>query len=221
MSFYRRYGKRVFDLALGIPIALVAAPVIGFVALRVAKELGRPVLFRQTRAGLHGRPFRIYKFRSMTDARDANGELLPDEERLTAFGERLRRTSLDELPQLLNVLAGDMSLVGPRPLLMQYNDLYSKDQKRRLDVKPGMTGWCQVNGRNALSWEEKFALDTYYVDRADLWLDVKVLVQTALVVLRKQGYAPEGAARAEYFTGKEGAEDAEPAPATFTSAKGE
>ena len=206
-SFYGRVGKRLFDLALGIPITIAAAPIVGLVAIRVARELGRPVLFRQSRAGLHGAPFRIYKFRTMTDARDANGDLLPDEERLTAFGERLRRTSLDELPQLINVLAGDMSLVGPRPLLLQYNPLYSPEQKRRLDVRPGMTGWCQVNGRNAISWTEKFRLDTWYVDHMGPVLDLRILASTALVVFRKQGYAPEGAARAEYFVGNDDESD--------------
>jgi lipopolysaccharide/colanic/teichoic acid biosynthesis glycosyltransferase len=213
VSLYRRIGKRALDLALGIPIALVAAPIVGVVALKVARELGRPVLFRQTRAGKNGEAFRIYKVRTMTDARDAEGQLLPDEQRLTAFGERLRRTSLDELPQILNVLAGDMSLVGPRPLLVQYTALYSPEQKQRLDVKPGMTGWCQVNGRNAITWPEKFALDTWYVNHMGPLLDLRILVSTALVVLRKQGYAPEGSARAEYFEGNS-PQDARAVPVT-------
>lgn len=201
-GFYARYGKRAFDLALGIPITVAVAPVAGVVAWKVARELGRPVLFTQLRGGLGCSKFSIYKFRTMADARAADGTLLPDEERISAFGERLRRASLDELPQLINVLRGEMSLVGPRPLIAQYNDLYSPEQRRRLDVKPGMTGWCQVNGRNALDWPSKFALDVHYVDNLSFWMDVKILFATAAVVFRKKGYAPEGETRAEYFRGE-------------------
>ncbi|CUU11124.1 MAG: sugar transferase [Armatimonadetes bacterium] len=179
--------KRLFDLVgaslllilLGIPMAVIA--------LLVRLKLGAPVLFKQVRPGLHGKPFTLYKFRTMTNARDSRGRLLPDEQRLTPFGAWLRSTSLDELPELWNVIKGDMSLVGPRPLLMEYLDRYTPEQARRHEVKPGITGWAQINGRNALSWEEKFKLDVWYVDNWNLWLDFKILLKTILIVLRREG----------------------------------
>ena len=167
--------KRAFDLTLALLALTILSPMIGLIALLVWLELGSPVLFRQQRPGLHGRAFTLYKFRTMTDARDAQANLLPDAERLTPLGRFLRSTSLDELPELFNVLKGDMSLVGPRPLLMRYLDRYTPEQMRRHQVKPGITGWAQVNGRNVLTWEQKFALDVWYVDHASLWLDLKIL----------------------------------------------
>lgn len=161
-------------------------PALLFLAMLVRLQLGAPVLFRQSRPGLHGRPFSILKFRTMTDARDALGNLLPDGERLTRFGRFLRSTSLDELPELFNVLRGDMSLVGPRPLLMEYLPLYSAEQARRHEVRPGITGWAQVNGRNAISWQEKFNYDVWYVDNCTLWLDVKILLLTLKKVLLRE-----------------------------------
>lgn len=180
---------------------LVCSPILAVVALLVRLKLGAPILFRQQRPGLHGKPFMLYKFRTMTDARDADGHLLPDAERLTNFGRFLRRTSLDELPELFNVLKGDMSLVGPRPLLMQYLDRYTPEQMRRHEVKPGITGWAQVNGRNALSWEEKFALDVWYVDHLSLWLDLKIILLTIWKVLRREGISQDGHATMEEFLG--------------------
>src|SRR5512139_2787118 len=159
---YRRFGKRSFDLLLTMPLLVLLSPVLAFVALSVWVRLGSPVLFRQRRPGLKGRPFTIYKFRTMTDARDAQGHLLPDTERLTRFGRFLRSTSLDELPELFNVLKGEMSLVGPRPLLMQYLERYTPEQAQRLEMRPGLTGWAQINGRNAITWEQKFELDIWY-----------------------------------------------------------
>jgi sugar transferase EpsL len=170
-------------------------------ALAVWRALGRPVLLRQMRPGLHGRPFTFFKFRTMTEATDETGRLLPDEMRLTSFGRRLRATSLDELPQLLNVLRGDMSLVGPRPLLMEYLPLYSPKQARRHEVRPGITGWAQVNGRNAISWEEKFALDVWYVDHQSFLLDLRILAKTALRMMRPRDVNEPGAATMSKFTG--------------------
>lgn len=168
-------------------------------ALMVRLILGKPVLFRQQRPGLHGRPFTIYKFRTMTEACDAHGNLLPDGERLTRFGRFLRGTSLDELPELFNVLKGDMSLVGPRPLLMQYLDRYTPEQARRHKVKPGLTGWSQVNGRNAISWEEKFRLDVWYVDNRSIWLDIKIILITAWMIIRREGINQPGQPTMEEF----------------------
>ena len=195
------WAKRVIDI-LGAVIGLMvfAVPMV-LIAVAVYVTLGRPVLFRQLRPGLHGRPFWLYKFRTMTDARDSAGRLLPDEQRLTRFGRWLRATSLDELPELWNVLRGDMSLVGPRPLLTEYLDRYTPEQARRHDVKPGITGWAQVNGRNAISWEEKFALDVWYVDNWTLWLDLKILFMTVLKVLRREGISAEGHATMPEFRG--------------------
>ena len=170
-------------------------------ALLVRTKLGSPVFFRQTRPGLHGKPFEMLKFRTMTDARDAQGELLPDSERLPPFGRFLRSSSLDELPELWNVLKGEMSLVGPRPLLMEYLPLYTPQQYRRHEVRPGVTGWAQVNGRNAISWEEKFALDVWYVENQSFWLDVKILFLTVKKVLVKDGISASGEATMTKFTG--------------------
>jgi len=163
--------------------------------------MGRPVLFRQNRPGLNGRAFELLKFRTMTDARDDRGQVLPDEKRLTGLGRLLRRTSLDELPQLVNIIRGDMSLVGPRPLLMEYLDRYTEEQSRRHTVKPGITGWAQINGRNALSWEDKFRLDVWYVDNRSIWLDIKILLITIWKVLRGEGISQEGHATAQPFRG--------------------
>lgn len=195
--------KRIFDLALTIPALIVLAPLMLVVAAAVALRLGRPVLFRQQRPGRGGKPFVIYKFRTMRDAHDASGRPLPDAERLTAFGRLIRSTSLDELPGLFNVLRGDMSLVGPRPLLMQYLGRYTPEQARRHEVRPGLTGWAQVNGRNALSWEERFALDVWYVDHRSLALDLHILILTVARVLRRDGIAQPGQATMLEFTGSE------------------
>jgi sugar transferase EpsL len=170
----------------------------------VRRKHGAPVLFRQTRPGMGGKPFLMYKFRTMTDQRDTAGNLLPDEKRLTRFGKFLRSTSLDELPELINVLKGEMSLVGPRPLLMEYLGRYSPEQARRHEVRPGITGWAQVNGRNAISWEEKFKLDVWYVDNRSLWLDIKILWMTFVKVFKREGISQEGQATAEKFMGGKG-----------------
>ena len=193
--------KRLFDLtAAALGLLALALPLLALIAL-VRIKLGRPVFFRQTRPGLHGQPFQMVKLRTMTDARGPDGALLPDAERLTPFGRFLRSTSLDELPELWNVLRGDMSLVGPRPLLMEYLPLYTPEQARRHAVRPGITGWAQVNGRNALSWEEKFALDVWYVDHQSLWLDIRILWMTARKVLAREGISAAGEATMGKFTG--------------------
>ncbi len=184
---YRRSSKRLFDLVLTGLLLVLLSPILVGLAIAVRRRLGSPVLFRQQRPGLRGQPFMLRKFRTMTDARDAQGQLLPDAERLTPFGAFLRSTSLDELPELLNVLAGDMSLVGPRPLLMRYLQRYSPEQSRRHEVRPGVTGWAQVNGRNALSWEEKFDLDVWYVDHLSLLLDLRILFATFVTTVRREG----------------------------------
>jgi len=193
--------KRAFDFIASLLALALLSPLLGLIALTVRLTLGSPVLFRQRRPGLHGEPFTIYKFRTMTDARDAQGNLLPDAERLTPFGRFLRRTSLDELPELFNVLKGDMSLVGPRPLLMQYLDRYTPEQRRRHEVQPGITGWAQVNGRNAITWEQKFALDVWYVDHWSLWLDLKIIVLTAWKIFTREGISQPGQATMEEFMG--------------------
>ena len=193
--------KRLLDfIAALLGLIVLAIPLLVLVAL-VRRRLGSPAFFRQVRPGLHGRPFQMVKFRTMTDARGPDGALLPDADRLTPFGRFLRSTSLDELPELWNVLRGDMSLVGPRPLLMEYLPLYTPEQARRHAVRPGITGWAQVNGRNALSWEEKFALDVWYVDHQSLWLDIRILWMTAVKVLRRQDISAPGEATVEYFKG--------------------
>lgn len=198
---YASIGKRALDLVLVILALAVISPVLLLVAILIWRKLGNPILFRQRRPGLHGKPFTLLKFRTMTDERDADGNLLPDEKRLTRFGQFLRRTSLDELPELFNVLRGDMSLVGPRPLLMQYLDRYTPEQARRHEVRPGITGWAQINGRNAISWQEKFELDVWYVDHLSLWIDLKILVLTVWKVLRREGISQDGHATMEEFLG--------------------
>jgi sugar transferase EpsL len=200
-QMYCKFGKRLLDLAITIPVLILSSPVLAAVALLVRLKLGSPVLFRQQRPGLHGRPFTIYKFRTMTTAHDANGKLLPDEQRITSFGKALRRTSLDELPELINVLKGDISLVGPRPLLMEYLDRYTPEQMRRHEVLPGITGLAQVSGRNHLSWEEKFALDVYYVNHFSTWLDLKILAMTVRVVLGGEGVSAPSYISAPEFVG--------------------
>lgn len=201
MNFYRKYGKRILDLCLTVPACIVLSPVMAVTALLVAVKLGRPVLFTQNRPGFQGKIFRMYKFRSMTDARDKDGKLLPDEERLTPFGEKLRSTSLDELPELLNILKGDMSLVGPRPLLVQYLPLYNQRQSRRHEVKPGITGLAQINGRNSISWEEKFEYDVQYVENLSFAEDIRILFETVAKVVRREGINSENSATMEDFTG--------------------
>tara|TARA_R110000796_G_scaffold24373_1_gene69503 strand:- start:360 stop:956 length:597 start_codon:yes stop_codon:yes gene_type:complete len=193
--------KRAFDIVMSASALLLLAPVIGYVAWQINRQMGSPVLFRQARPGLNGKPFEMIKFRTMKDALDAGGNPLPDSERLTAFGRFLRSSSLDELPELWNVLKGDMSLVGPRPLLMEYLPLYSAEQCRRHDARPGITGWAQINGRNALSWEEKFKLDVWYVDNQSFWLDIKILFLTVKKVLVRDGISAEGEATMSKFTG--------------------
>ncbi len=202
-SWYRHFGKRILDLGLTVPLLIVLSPLLGSVALLVRWRLGAPILFRQQRPGLQGKPFILYKFRTMTDARDEEGNLLPDAERLTDLGRFLRSTSLDELPELWNVLRGEMSLVGPRPLLMRYLDRYTPEQMRRHEVKPGITGWAQINGRNALTWEKKFELDVWYVDHVNFWLDLKILFLTLLKVLRQEGISAPGYATMPAFKGIE------------------
>jgi lipopolysaccharide/colanic/teichoic acid biosynthesis glycosyltransferase len=198
---YRRAGKRAVDLVLTVLLLVPLAPVMAAIAVAVRNKLGTPVLFSQRRPGLHGRPFTLYKFRTMTDERDMQGELLPDEQRLTPFGRLLRRTSLDELPEFYNVLKGDMSLVGPRPLLMRYLDRYTPEQMRRHEVKPGITGWAQVNGRNAITWEEKFAFDVWYVDHESLALDVKIMLLTLYKTVKREDINQPGQATMEEFMG--------------------
>jgi sugar transferase EpsL len=206
-GWYRRWGKRAFDLALTLVACVVALPVATLLAFLVRRKLGRPVLFRQQRPGLGGQPFTLLKFLTMSETCDKNGNLLPDGERLTRFGRFLRGTSLDELPELWNVLRGDMSLVGPRPLLMQYLKRYTPEQARRHQAKPGITGWAQVNGRNALSWEEKFALDVWYVDHVGLSLDARILWRTVGQVLSRRGVSPEGRATMPEFQGSRETEE--------------
>ncbi len=194
-------GKRFFDLVLTVPALILLAPVLAVVAVLVRWKLGSPVLFRQLRPGHHGQPFVLLKFRTMRDARDDNGVFLPDHERLTPFGRFLRSTSLDELPELINVLKGEMSLVGPRPLLMEYLERYNAEQMRRHEVKPGLTGWAQVKGRNALSWEERFTLDVWYVDHQSWGLDLLILVLTIWKIFKREGITQPGQATVEYFQG--------------------
>lgn len=194
--------KRCFDVLVAAVALLTFAVPLLVLALLVRIKLGKPVLFAQIRPGMHGASFRMVKFRTMTDACGPDGALLPDAERLTSFGRSLRATSLDELPELWNVLKGDMSLVGPRPLLMEYLPLYSPEQARRHDLRPGITGWAQVNGRNALSWDEKFALDVWYVDNRSFWLDLKILWLTVRKVLVREGISASGEATMSKFTGK-------------------
>ena len=193
--------KRGFDFCVAFTVLVMAMPVMVLIAILLAASIGRPVLFRQQRPGLRAQPFMLYKFRTMSERRDAQGELLGDELRLTTVGSILRRLSLDELPQLFNVLKGDMSLVGPRPLLMEYLPLYSAEQARRHEVRPGITGWAQVNGRNAVAWEARFALDVWYVEHQSFKLDLRILWLTVLRVLRSDGINQPGAATMQKFTG--------------------
>ncbi|WET12369.1 sugar transferase [Pseudomonas sp. D3] len=195
--------KRIFDIVLAIFGLLVLSPVILLLSILVRVKLGRPVFFTQLRPGLNGKPFKMIKFRTMRHGVDKNGKPLPDGERMTEFGRALRSTSLDELPELWNVLKGEMSLVGPRPLLMQYLPLYSIEQSRRHEVRPGLTGWAQVNGRNLLSWDQKFELDTWYVDNKSFWLDVKIIFLTVKKVLVRDGISQRGNETMEPFTGAE------------------
>jgi sugar transferase EpsL len=198
---YNGSGKKVIDLLLTVPALIALSVPLCVLALLVRVKMGTPVLFRQKRPGLNGKPFELLKFRTMRDERDENGALLPDEKRLNGFGRFLRSTSLDELPEFLNVIKGEMSIVGPRPLLMQYLDRYTPEQSRRHEVKPGITGWAQVNGRNAVSWEEKFKLDVWYVDNMSLWLDIKIILLTIWNVVRREGISQPGHVTAEEFMG--------------------
>lgn len=193
--------KRLLDLLTLLATAPVVLPVLVCIAAAVRIQLGSPILFTQLRCGLHGQVFLLYKFRTMTDARDSNGQLLPDEERLVPFGRMLRRLSLDELPSLFNLLKGDITLVGPRPLMAEYRDLYTPEQARRHEVVPGITGWAQVNGRNALGWEAKFALDVWYVDHRSLWLDIRILLMTLRNVVGGHGVSAADSATMPRFTG--------------------
>lgn len=198
--------KRLLDIICSLFALFFFMPVLLFVAWTIRRKLGSPVLFQQVRPGLHGQPFKMIKFRTMRDAVDAQGNLLPDSERMTPFGNFLRSTSLDELPELWNVLKGEMSLVGPRPLLMEYLPLYSPEQARRHEVRPGVTGWAQVNGRNALSWDEKFKLDVWYVDNHSFWLDLKILLRTVKKVFVREGISAAGEATMPRFTGSDSGE---------------
>ena len=193
--------KRLFDITAAFAALLLLALPLALLTWQVRRKLGSPAFFRQVRPGLQGQPFEMVKFRTMTDARGADGALLPDADRLTPFGRFLRASSLDELPELWNVLKGEMSLVGPRPLLMEYLPLYSPQQARRHEVRPGITGWAQVNGRNALGWDEKFKLDVWYVDHRSLWLDIKILWLTVKKVLVREGISAAGEATMPRFTG--------------------
>lgn len=193
--------KRILDVAIASTALVLLSPVYALVAYKVKKNLGSPVLFRQTRPGLYGQPFEMIKFRSMKDALDTAGYPLPDSERLTPFGKMLRATSLDEMPELWNVIKGDMSIVGPRPLLMEYLPLYNSEQAKRHEVRPGITGYAQVNGRNAISWEKKFELDTWYVNNQSLWLDFKIMLKTVKKVLAKDDISAEGDVTMHKFTG--------------------
>ena len=193
--------KRILDVVIASTALVLLSPVYALVAYKVKKNLGSPVLFRQTRPGLYGQPFEMIKFRSMKDALDTAGNPLPDSERLTPFGKMLRATSLDEMPELWNVIKGDMSTVGPRPLLMEYLPLYNSEQAKRHEVRPGITGYAQVNGRNAISWEKKFELDTWYVENQSLWLDFKIMLKTVKKVLAKDDISAEGEVTMHKFTG--------------------
>lgn len=193
--------KRILDITIASTALILLSPVYLIVAHKVKKNLGSPVLFRQVRPGLHGKPFEMIKFRTMKDALDTEGNPLPDSERLTPFGKMLRATSLDEMPELWNVIKGDMSIVGPRPLLMEYLPLYNAEQAKRHNVRPGITGYAQVNGRNAISWEKKFELDTWYVENQSLWLDFKIMLKTIKKVIAKDDISAEGEATMSKFTG--------------------
>lgn len=203
-SFYGRYGKRLFDLAIAIPALVVALPVIAVVGVAVLLRIGAPALFKQERPGLNAKPFMLYKFRTMTNAVGQDGQMLPDAERLTRFGTFLRVSSLDELPEIWNIIRGDMSFIGPRPLLMQYLPLYSPEQFRRHEVKPGLTGLAQISGRNLLTWDQKFAADVKYVDACSLSLDLSILVRTVQKIITRDGISAPGEATMPYFKGNGG-----------------
>ena len=194
-------SKRLFDIVVSLLALVLLSPVLVVLFFLIRMKLGTPVFFTQTRPGVDGKPFKMIKFRTMLEATDAQGNPLPDAERMTPFGRMLRATSMDELPELWNVLKGDMSLVGPRPLLMEYIPLYSREQFRRHEVRPGITGWAQVNGRNAISWEERFKLDVWYVENHNLWLDLKIIFLTVKRVLQRDGISQEGQATMTKFTG--------------------
>lgn len=198
---YRKYIKRLLDFILSLIAIIILSPILLIVAILVRIKLGSPVIFKQKRPGLHERIFTLYKFRTMTDQKDEQGNLLPDEIRLTKFGKLLRSTSLDELPELFNILKGDMSVVGPRPLLIRYLPLYNEHQKHRHDVRPGFTGWAQCNGRNAISWEEKFDLDVYYIRHVSFLLDLKVIFKTIKIVLFREGISSNTSVTMEEFRG--------------------
>ena len=198
---YKHFFKRIIDFILSLIALIVLSPILLIVALLVRTKLGSPVIFKQERPGLNEKIFTLYKFRTMTDAKDEQGNLLPDEIRLTKFGKLLRSTSLDELPELFNILKGDMAIVGPRPLLVRYLQLYNEHQKHRHDVRPGFTGWAQCNGRNAISWEEKFDLDVYYTKHVSLLLDIKIILKTVKVVLFREGISSETSVTMEEFRG--------------------
>jgi lipopolysaccharide/colanic/teichoic acid biosynthesis glycosyltransferase len=193
--------KAIFDKVLALGLIIIFLPIYVLVSILIFVKMGRPILFKQQRPGLYGKIFSIYKFRTMTNERDENGEFLPDEQRLIGIGKFIRSTSLDELPQLFNVLKGDMSFVGPRPLLIEYLDLYNDEQKRRHDVKPGITGWAQVNGRNAISWEQKFKYDVWYVENQSFWLDMKILWMTFLKVIKRSDISSDTTLTMEKFEG--------------------
>ena len=205
------WPKRAFDLVVASVSLIVLAPLLGVTAVAIRLALGGPIIFAQRRPGRHARPFVLYKFRTMSTARSANGRVLPDRERLTRLGRLLRRTSVDELPELINVIRGDMSLVGPRPLLMEYLPFYTREQARRHEVRPGITGWAQLNGRNTLPWEQRFALDVWYVDHQSCWLDVRILLLTIWKTLGQAGVSQPGDGAEEHFRGPAKASDA-PAP---------
>jgi len=196
-------SKRIFDMIAVLLGSIFLSPIILLTALGVAIFLGTPIIFRQQRPGYKGQPFYIYKFRTMTDVSDSTGNLLPDSERLTRLGRFLRALSLDELPELFNILRGEMSIVGPRPLLMEYLERYSPEQMRRHDVYPGLTGWAQVNGRNAITWQDKFRYDVWYVDNWSFWLDIKIILMTFWKVLKREGISQPGQATTEYFMGND------------------
>mgnify|MGYP000865322417 CR=1 FL=1 len=202
-GIYERFFKRLFDFVLALIGLIVLSPVLLIVAILVRVKLGKPILFKQKRPGLNEKIFTLYKFRTMTDKRDENGNLLPDSERLTKFGKFLRSTSLDELPELFNILKGDMSFVGPRPLLVEYLQLYNQVQRRRHEVRPGLTGLAQINGRNAISWEEKFKIDIQYVDNLTFLKDIKILFLTVIKVLKREGISSENSVTMERFTGSD------------------
>jgi sugar transferase EpsL len=195
--------KKLFDIICAFFLLMALSPLMILLTIIVRMKIGTPVLFRQARPGLYGKPFQLYKFRTMTEDRDNKGQILPDDRRLTSFGRFLRSTSLDELPELFNVLIGDMSLVGPRPLLMQYLERYTTEQARRHEVQPGITGWAQVNGRNALTWEEKFKLDVWYIDNRSLWLDIKIILMTVYKVFQREGINQSGQATMQEFRGSQ------------------